>query len=143
MQNRLTKKAQNALTKSLTAAEELGHTYVGTEHLLIGLTEEEDSAAARILDGKGVTSPRLREAVTEISGAGSRTALSPADMTPRTKAVIERAGVLADEGSGGFVGTEHLLAAICREKDSTGFRILLSLAVYEYGELPIENVTAN
>ena len=128
MQNRLTKKAQNALTKSLTAAEELGHTYVGTEHLLIGLTEEEDSAAARILDGKGVTSPRLREAVTEISGAGSRTALSPADMTPRTKAVIERAGVLADEGSGGFVGTEHLLAAICREKDSTGFRILLSLS---------------
>ena len=57
MQNRLTKKAQNALTKSLKAAEELGHTYVGTEHLLIGLTEEEDSAAARILDGQGVTSP--------------------------------------------------------------------------------------
>ena len=128
MQNRLTKKAQNALTKSLTAAEELGHTYVGTEHLLIGLSEEEDSAAARILDGKGVTSPRLREAVTEISGTGSKTALSPADMTPRTKAVIERAGVIADESSGGFVGTEHLLAAICREKDSTGFRILLSLS---------------
>ncbi len=128
MQNRLTKKAQNALTKSLTAAEELGHTYVGTEHLLIGLAEEEDSAAARILDGKGVTPLRLREAVTEISGTGSKTSLSPADMTPRTQAVIERAGAIADEGSGGAVGTEHLLAAICREKDSTGFRILLSLS---------------
>ena len=128
MQNRFTKKAQNALTKSLTAAEELGHTYVGTEHLLIGLAEEEDSAAARLLDGKGVTPLRLRDAVTEISGAGSRTALSPADMTPRTKAVIETAGALSFEWSGGFVGTEHLLAAICREKDCTGYRILVSLS---------------
>ena len=84
MQNRLTKKAQNALTRALTAAEDLGHTYVGTEHLLIGLAEEEDSAAARILDGKGITPIRLRETVTEIGGAGSKTALSPADLTPRT-----------------------------------------------------------
>ena len=128
MQNRLTKKAQNALTRALTAAEDLGHTYVGTEHLLIGLSEEEDSAAARILDGKGVTPLRLREAVTEIGGAGSKTALSPADMTPRAKAVIEGAGVIAFDTSGGFVGTEHLLAAICREKDCTGCRVLLSLS---------------
>ena len=128
MQNRLTKKAQNALTRALTAAEDLGHTYVGTEHLLIGLAEEEDSAAARILDGKGITPIRLRETVTEIGGAGSKTALSPADMTPRTKAVIEGAGAIANELSGGFVGTEHLLASICREKDCTGCRVLVSLS---------------
>ena len=126
MQNRLTKKAQNALTKSLTAAEELGHTYVGTEHLLIGLAEEEDSAAARILDGKGITPLRLRDAVSEISGVGSKTTLSPSDMTPRSKTVIEAAGRIADELSGGFVGTEHVLSAICREKDCTGYRILVS-----------------
>ena len=126
MQNRLTKKAQNALTKSLTAAEELGHTYVGTEHLLIGLAEEEDSAAARILDGKGVTALRLRDAVSEIGGVGSKTNLSPSDMTPRSKTVIEAAGRIANELSGGFVGTEHVLFAICREKDCTGYRILLS-----------------
>jgi len=141
MQNRLTKKAQNALTNALSAAEDLGHTYVGTEHLLIGLAEEEDSAAARILDGKGITPLRLRSAVTEISGAGSRTTLSPADMTPRTKVVIEEAGALSDDLSGGFVGTEHLLAAICREKDCTGCRILVSLSadpgqiVREVGQL--------
>ena len=128
MQNRLTKKAQNALTRALTAAEDLGHTYVGTEHLLIGLAEEEDSAAARILDGKGVTPLRLRDAVTEMGGAGSKTALSPADMTPRTKTVIEGAGAIANELSGGFVGTEHLLASICREKDCTGCRVLVSLS---------------
>ena len=120
MQNRLTKKAQNALTKSLTAAEELGHTYVGTEHLLIGLAEEEDSAAARILDGKGVTALRLRDAVSEIGGVGSKTTLTPSDMTPRSKTVIEAAGRIANELSGGFVGTEHVLFAICREKDCTG-----------------------
>ena len=128
MQNRLTQKAQNALTHALAAAEELGHTYVGTEHLLIGLTQEEDSAAARILDGRGITPLRLRNAVSEISGAGSRTALSPSDMTPRAKAVIESAGRIADDLSGGFVGTEHLLSAICREKDSTGCRLLVSLS---------------
>ena len=128
MQNRLTKKAENALERSLAAAEDLGHTYVGTEHLLIGLAEEEDSAAARILDGKGVTPFRVREAVREIGGEGSKTRLSPADMTPRTKAVIETAGRVADEYSGGFVGTEHLLAAICREKDCTGCRVLVSLS---------------
>ena len=128
MQNRLTQKAENALQRSLAAAEDLGHTYVGTEHLLIGLAEEEDSAAARILDAKGVTSFRIREAVREIGGEGSRTRLSPADMTPRTKAVIEIAGTVADEYSGGFVGTEHLLAAICREKDCTGCRVLVSLS---------------
>ena len=128
MQNRLTKKAENALKRSLAAAEDLGHTYVGTEHLLIGLAEEEDSAAARILDGKGVTQIRILEAVREIGGVGSKTRLSPADMTPRTKSVIETAGQISDEYSGGFVGTEHLLAAICREKDCTGCRVLVSLS---------------
>ena len=126
MQNRLTKKAQNALTRALSAAEDLGHTYVGTEHLLIGLAEEEDSAAARILDGKGITPIRLRGAVSEISGVGSKTALTPAEMTPRTKNVIAEAGRIADGISGGFVGTEHLLSAICRERDCTGYRILVS-----------------
>ncbi len=128
MQNRLTQKAQNALERSLAAAEDLGHTYVGTEHLLIGLAEEEDSAAARILDAKGITPFRIREEVKEIGGEGSRTRLSPADMTPRTKAVIETAGTVADKYSGGSVGTEHLLAAICREKDCTGCRVLVSLS---------------
>ncbi|MBP5610861.1 MAG: ATP-dependent Clp protease ATP-binding subunit, partial [Clostridia bacterium] len=128
MQNRLTKKAQNALTKSLAAAEELGHTYVGTEHLLIGLAEEEDSAAARILDGKGITPLRIRDAVREISGAGSRTSLSASEMTPRARTVIEEAGRVADDLSGGFVGTEHVLSAICREKECTGYRILVSFS---------------
>ena len=105
MQNRLTQKAQNALTRAKEAAEELGHTYVGTEHLLIGLAEEEDSAAARILDGKLITPLRLREAVKSIGGEGTRTALSPADMTPRARTVIEGAGRIADDLSGGFVGT--------------------------------------
>ena len=141
MQNRLTKKAQNALTRALSAAEDLGHTYLGTEHLLIGLAEEEDSAAARILDGKGITPLRLRGEVSEISGVGSRTSLSPAEMTPRTKSVIEAAGRIADDLSGGFVGTEHILSAICREKDCTGYRILVSCSadpgqiVREVGQL--------
>ena len=128
MQNRLTKKAENALTRALSAAEDLGHTYVGTEHLLIGLAEEEDSAAACILDGKGITPHRVRTAVTEIGGAGSKTALTPADLTPRTRSVIEEAGRIADGFSGGSVGTEHLLSAICRERECTGYRILVSLS---------------
>ena len=129
MVNRFTQKAQSALNKSLLAAGELGHTYVGSEHILIGLTEERDSAAARLLDGKGVSPERVRDAVIELAGVGIRTAVSPADMTPRTKRILEHSSQIAAKTGAGFIGTEHLLAAILEERDSVAYKLLASFSV--------------
>ena len=123
MVNRFTQKAQSALNRSLAAAGELGHTYVGSEHLLIGLVEERDSAAARLLNAKGVTPERLRDAVAEFSGVGVRTTVSPAHMTPKAKHIIEHSATLAAGAGAGFVGTEHLLAAILEERDSVAYKL--------------------
>ncbi len=129
MVNRFTQKAQSALNRSLAAAGELGHTYVGSEHILIGLAEERDSAAARLLGGKGVTPERIRDAVSEFAGVGVRTSVSPANMTPRTKHIIEQSARLAAGSGAGFVGTEHLLAAILEERDSVAYKLLVSFSL--------------
>ena len=129
MINRFTQRAQSALSRSLAAAGELGHTYVGSEHILIGLAEERDSAAARLLIGKGVTPERIRDAVSEFAGVGTPTSVSPANMTPRTKHIIEHSARLAAGSGAGFVGTEHLLSAILEEKDSVAYKLLVSFSL--------------
>jgi ATP-dependent Clp protease ATP-binding subunit ClpC len=129
MVNRFTKKAQNALDKALAAASELGHTYVGSEHLLIGLTSERDSTAARILDSRGVTPERIRAAVADTAGTGSRTEVSPSDITPRTKRILEASAQIATRSSVGFIGTEHLLLAILDERECVATRLLSSFSV--------------
>ncbi len=129
MINRFTQKAQNALNRALAAAGELGHTYVGSEHLLIGLSEERDSAAARLLEGKGITPERIRDAVTEMAGIGIRTIVSPSDMTPRTKRILEHSSHIAAKTGAGFIGTEHLLTAILDERDSVAYKLLAAFSL--------------
>ena len=129
MINRFTQKAQNALNRALAAAGELGHTYVGSEHLLIGLSEERDSAAARLLDGKGITPERIRDAVIEMAGVGIRTMVSPSDMTPRTKRILEHSSHVASKTGAGFIGTEHLLTAILDERESVAYKLLAAFSL--------------
>ena len=85
MNNRFTQKAQNALTRALSAAGEFGHTYIGSEHLLFGLLTESEGIAAKMLESKGLHSERLKEAIGTACGLGTKTNVSPTDMTPRTK----------------------------------------------------------
>ena len=110
-----TKKAQNALNRALAIASELGHTCVGSEHLLLGLLSEKESIAEKVLTGRGVTWDRTRQLIIDNVGAGQRTRLTAADITPRTKKIIEASASAAVSMGHGYIGTEHLLLAMADE----------------------------
>ena len=124
MENRFTQKAQNALSASLKAASDLGHTYIGSEHLLLGLLSESDSISARLLEAKGVDRGRIRAAIVELSGEGAKSHPSPADMTPRTQKIIQDSAYESLRCGQSYIGTEHLLMALLKETDCVAMRIL-------------------
>ncbi len=129
MSNKFTAKATNVLNKSLYLASELGHTYIGSEHLLLALTSETDSVAAKLLDARGVTFESVRSALIERIGVGERTRITPNDLTPRTKRIIEMSAYQAMRFGGTYIGTEHLLLALAAEPDCVASGILTSLGV--------------
>ncbi len=123
-ENRFTPRAQNALRLAQAAAEELGHSYVGSEHLLLGLLREEAGAAHRCLAEQSVTVERARAAVIDIVGTGLAGLAPPQGLTPRAKRVIENAVGESGRTGGGYVGTEHLLLGILRENGTMAMRVL-------------------
>ena len=125
--NRFTPRAQNALRLAQAAAEELGHSYVGSEHLLLGLLREEGGAAQRCLAEQGLTVEKARMAIVEIVGTGLAGLAPPQGLTPRAKRVIENAVGESGRTGGGYVGTEHLLLGILRENGTMAMRVLTSL----------------
>ena len=126
MVNRFTEKAQRALNSALGAAREMGHTYIGTEHLLLGLLTETDSIAARILESRGVRYDTTQKLIKEASGIGEKSAVTAADMTPRTKKIIENSAVESVRAGHGFIGTEHLLLALTAEMECEAVRIIMA-----------------
>ena len=129
MTNRFTQKAQNALNNALLAAREFGHTYVGSEHLLVGLAAEEDSVAARALLSKGVNKQKIVETIVNNMGTGSPTNVNASDLTPRTKQIIEMSAYASARYGHGYIGTEHLLLALLEESDCVANQILSSLGI--------------
>ncbi len=118
-----TQKANLALNAAVSYAENLGHTYIGSEHLLLGLISVDGSIAATALSARGVTSDNVENAIRTSVGIGTPTVLSPNDFTPRSKNIIE-SSVSAARGMGQtYVGTEHLLLALL--KDSSCFAVTL------------------
>ncbi len=124
-----TEKANRALNSAVEIAENLGHTYVGSEHLLAGLIKEGDSVATSILSSKGVTISAVEEEIRRTIGVGIPTVLTPDDFTPRSKHIIELSLAVARQKSSGYVGTEHLLTALLSEEDSCCNFILSQLGV--------------
>ena len=127
MTNRFTESAQNALNSALEAAREFGHSYIGSEHLLIGLLREEDSIAAKVLGERSVTERKVSEIVESISGKGGQSNVGAQDMTPRTKRIIETSSYMALRSGQNYIGTEHILLALLSESDCVAVRILSSL----------------
>ena len=127
MTNRFTLKAQNVLNNSLRLARELGHTYIGSEHLLLSLAAETDSVAAKLLEKAGATPDSVRAEIVHEVGEGTQSDVSPADMTPRTKRIIEHSAIESHRTGQGYIGTEHLLAALLAERDSVAVKILEAL----------------
>ena len=121
---RFTQKAQNVLNRALSCAREMGHTYIGSEHLLLGLIYEEDSVASKLLTEKGVTPEKIKSAVEGFAGVGTMSDVSAADMTPRTKHIIENSATEALRMGQSYIGTEHLLLALLAESDCVAVKLL-------------------
>ena len=124
-----TEKANRALNSAIEVAENLGHTYIGSEHLLMGLVREDNGTATTLLLSRGVTPQKVEELIRSTVGVGIPTVLTPDDFTPRCKHIIELSVSLARSENAGYVGTEHLLGAILREGDGCATYILSELGV--------------
>ncbi len=122
-----TEKANVALNLAVEAAQQMGHTYIGTEHLVLGLLREGTGVAASVLANRGILAAAYEEKITEGEGGGQRTRLTPEDFTPRTKKAMELAIVEAGSMHHGYVGTEHILLAILRDETSIAVRLLTAL----------------
>ena len=129
MQNRFTQKAQNVLNYSLQSASELGHTYIGSEHLLLGLCKEDSGIAAHYLTERGAQLEKIKNAVIRMAGVGSPSSVSAHDMTPRTKNIIQSSLQKAQKHGQDYIGTEHLLSALLDEEDCVAVKLLEGLGV--------------
>ncbi len=126
-------KANVALNNAVNAAEDLGHTYIGSEHLLLGILKDSSSSASAVLIARGLTAQKVEDAIKNSVGVGIPTELSHEDFTPRCKNVIELSIVIAKSAGMQLAGTEHLLLAILRESQSFAARIIAKsgISVYE------------
>ncbi len=129
MNNRFTRRAQEALNGALQAASELGHTYVGSEHMLLGLMQNPDSISFKLLSARGVDNEQVRAAVIEQAGEGVPSSISSADMTPRMRDIIQQSASLSIRSGQNYIGTEHLLLALLAETDCVAVRILDSMGI--------------
>ncbi|HHT65906.1 MAG: ATP-dependent Clp protease ATP-binding subunit [Caldicoprobacterales bacterium] len=121
---RFTERAQRALIYAQEEARNLGHNYVGTEHLLLGLLREGEGAAAQALKSLGMDINQIREQVENLVGKGSYNFTEGFGYTPRTKRVMELSFYEARNLGHNYVGTEHLLLSLIREGEGVAARIL-------------------
>ncbi len=122
-----TEKANTALNLAIESAEALGHTYIGTEHIVLGLLQEGTGVAASVLGARGVTAVQYQQKIVESESSGQRTRLSPEDFTPRAKKAMEMAVAEAAVLQHGYVGTEHILIAVLRDESSVAVRLIAAL----------------
>jgi len=128
-ENKFTPGAEEALRLSQEAAGELGHGYVGTEHLLLGLIREGTGIAHTVLTEAGLTDDMIVEIIKTSVGAGLPGSNPAQGLTPRAKHVVEIAMEDSIRGGYNYVGTEHLLAGILREGNNMAVRILRTAGV--------------
>ncbi len=126
MQNKFTGTAKNALREAVRAAGRLGHTYIGTEHLLLALTEEDKCVAGELLSAKGITSSSVKAMIQEISGVGTECAPDVSDMTPALRRVIESSSGFAEKYGHALIGTEDLLLSLIGERESVAVKLLIA-----------------
>ena len=128
MMQRFTDDAQKVLSLAQEAALELGHDYVGTEHVLIGLTKVKNSVAAKALEELGIVTENIFEAVEDNVGRGNKKATS-IYMTPRVKYILELAVQMANRMNHNYVGTEHILLGLLSDGSGVAAAILQSMDV--------------
>ena len=124
MSNNFTIKAENALNRAVTIAESYGHTYIGTEHVLLALAEDETSCASILLKKSKLTYEKICEAVKEYSGVGTLTRLSSKDTTPKCRRLLEQSYKISKKYNSEKIGTEHILLALLEERECVATKIL-------------------
>lgn len=126
-----TDKAKKALGFASRLSTSMGCTYIGTEHILMGLLKEGTGVAAEVLAANNVEPDSLRGMIEELISTGQEvTAVEEKDgYTPKTKEVLERAGELAERFGSSRTGTEHLLLSIVKEGDCAACRLLNTIGV--------------
>jgi len=129
MTYKFTNSAQNVLEIAKEIAIELGHNYIGTEHILYGLTEEENGVASKVLENQNINSENVLEEIENLIGRDEGRTITSLGFTPRTKRVLENAFLEARKLDSDYIGTEHILIGIMREADSIAVRILLDLGI--------------
>ncbi|MBR6693838.1 MAG: ATP-dependent Clp protease ATP-binding subunit [Clostridia bacterium] len=127
--NGFTEKANSALNLAIKGAQLLGHTYIGSEHILLGLLRVGGGTAADILGSKGISEDKVEALLKQEIGEGNPVNLTPEYFTPKAKRVIETAVGVAKGNGKGFVGTEHILLGILSEGDNFAVRFLGELGV--------------
>ena len=134
MYYKFTARAEKALEYAQEIAMELGHNYIGTEHLLYGLVEEGTGVASKVLQNQGLTSEKVKQSIEEIVGVGDEIEnANQISFTPRSKRVIENAFLEARRLGTEYIGTEHLLIGIMKEGDCVATRIMLEEDVNPQG----------
>ncbi len=124
-----TEKSRKALNEASMAALELGHNYVGSEHLILGLLREGTGVAAKVLEKTGVTAEAFCDKVRELTGAGEPLEGVSPQLTPRSKRILEWSALEARNLGHSYIGTEHILLAIIRDGEGVGIEILRKLGV--------------
>lgn len=124
--------ANNALNYAVESAENMGHTYIGTEHVLLGLLTDTNMVSTSVLNIKRITLKKAEEQIKSAIGMGLPTSLNPDDITPRCRKIIENALSLGKATPMSEAGTEQLLLAIINEGDCAACRIISALGVQPY-----------
>ena len=118
-----TQRAELAIENARLAAGSFGHGFVGTEHLVLGITMEHEGLGARILDRRGISESALRRVIGELDGTGAP-GTPGQGLTTRARIAVERAAAEASAMQQGYIGTEHILLGVLRQSDSGGVRAL-------------------
>ena len=124
-----TEKANRALNLAVESAQDLGHDYIGSEHLMLGLVKEGSGVAYTVLSKLGVTAEGYEKLLRDRIGYGEKTSLTPEDFTPRTKQILQIAAMAGARLHNMYVGTEHILIAILQDESCYAVRFLKILGV--------------
>ncbi|HCC08140.1 MAG TPA: ATP-dependent Clp protease ATP-binding subunit ClpC [Clostridiales bacterium] len=129
MFGKFTEGAQESIRLAQESAIELGHSYVGTEHLLLGLVRQKEGVAGKALENYGVAEDDIIKKIEELLGVGDTGKVKIQEFTPRTKKILEMSLKQALNMSTGYIGTEHILLALLEEVNCVAVKILATLDV--------------
>ena len=127
--DKFTERAQKVMVYSQEEAIRLNHSYIGTEHILLGLVKEGEGIAAQVLKGKGIALEAVRKQIEAVIGKGKQQVDQIMGYTPRTKTVLELSVDEARTLGHNYIGTEHLLLALIREGEGIAAQILVGMGL--------------